>query len=134
MQNIPQISDAEWRVMKVLWNESPLGSGDVVKELMGTNDWKPKTIKTLLSRLVIKNAVSYDVGSRGYLNYPLVSENECAKEEAKSFLGRGYNGSLNLLVKNFIENKELSVEEIEELKKLLEDTVSYTHLRAHETR
>ena len=97
------------------------GSSDVIHELKGTTDWKPKTIKTLLSRLVTKNALSYDVGSRGYLYYPLVSETECAKEEARSFLGRVYNGSLNLLVKNFIENKELSVEEIEELKKLLED-------------
>ncbi|HZK55053.1 MAG TPA: BlaI/MecI/CopY family transcriptional regulator [Desulfosporosinus sp.] len=121
MKSTPQISDAEWVVMKVLWNESPLGSSDVINELKGTTDWKPKTIKTLLSRLVIKNALSYNVGSRGYLYYPLVPENECAKEEAKSFLGRVYNGSLNLLVKNFIENKELSAEEIEELKKLLED-------------
>ena len=121
MQNIPQISDAEWRVMKVLWNESPLGSSDVINALKETTDWKSKTIKTLLSRLVIKNALSYKVGSRGYLYYPLVPENECAKEEAKSFLGRVYNGSLNLLVKNFIENKELSAEEIDELKKLLED-------------
>jgi len=121
MKNTPQISDAEWVVMKVLWNKSPLGSSDVINELKETTDWKPKTIKTLLSRLVIKNALSYEVGSRGYLYYPLVPENECAKEEAKSFLDRVYNGSLNLLVKNFIENKELSAEEIEELKKLLED-------------
>ncbi|SHH36679.1 BlaI/MecI/CopY family transcriptional regulator [Desulfosporosinus lacus] len=121
MKNIPQITDAEWMIMKVLWNASPLGSGDVVNELKGTTDWKPKTIKTLLSRLVTKNAVAYDVGSRGYSYYPLVSENECAKEEARSFLGRVYNGSLKLFVKNFIENKELSAEEIAELKKLLED-------------
>jgi len=121
MKNIPQISDAEWLVMKVLWKESPLGSSDVINELKGTTDWKPKTIKTLLSRLVTKKALSYEVESRGYSYYPLVSENECAKEEARSFLGRVYNGSLNLLVKNFIENKELSTEEIEELKKLLED-------------
>ncbi|MHB8074044.1 BlaI/MecI/CopY family transcriptional regulator [Desulfosporosinus fructosivorans] len=121
MQDIPQISDAEWLVMKVLWKESPLGSSDVINELKGTTEWKPKTIKTLLSRLVTKNALSYDIGSRGYSYFPLVSENECAKEETKSFLGRVYNGSLNLLVKNFIENKELSVEEIEELKNLLED-------------
>lgn len=121
MQNTPQISNAEWVVMKLLWKDSPLSSSDVINELKGTTDWKPKTIKTLLSRLVKKNALSYEVGSRGYLYYPLISENECAKEEVRSFLGRVYNGSLNLLVKNFIDNKELSVEEIEELKKLLRD-------------
>jgi BlaI family penicillinase repressor len=121
MQKLPQISDSEWRVMKVLWKKSPFSASDVIKELKETTDWKPKTIKTLLSRLVNKNALTYEVGSRGYLYYPLVSENRCAKEEARSFLGRVYNGSLNLLVKNFIENQELSAEEIEELKKLLED-------------
>ncbi|WP_088189334.1 BlaI/MecI/CopY family transcriptional regulator [Desulfosporosinus sp. FKA] len=121
MKNIPQITDAEWLVMKVLWEESPLGSCDIIKKLNGTTDWKPKTIKTLLSRLVAKRALSYDLARRGYSYYPLVSEDECAKEEAKSFLGRVFNGSLNLFVKNFIENEELSMEEIEELKKLLED-------------
>lgn len=121
MKNTPKISDAEWLVMKVLWKESPLGSSEVINKLKGTTDWKPKTIKTLLSRLVAKNALSYDVGGRGYDYYPLVSEDECAKEEARSFLGRVYNGSLNLFVKNFIENKELSAKEIAELKKLLED-------------
>src|SRR5665648_1285419 len=88
MQNIPQISDAEWRVMKVLWNESPLGSSDVIHELKGTTDWKPKTIKTLLSRLVIKNAVSYDVGSRGYSYYPcLLYTSDAADEEDSVDLG-----------------------------------------------
>ncbi len=121
MQDIPQISDAEWVVMKVLWNESPLGSSEVIRNLKDTTDWMPKTIKTLLARLVKKKAVSYEVGKRGYLYYPIVSENNCAKEEARSFLGRVYNGSLNLLVKNFIDNQELSAEELEELKKLLEE-------------
>jgi BlaI family penicillinase repressor len=121
MQKMPQISDAEWHVMKVLWNKSPLSSSEVISELKGTTDWKPKTIKTLLSRLVNKNALSFEIGGRGYLYYPLVSENECAKEEARSFLSRVYNGSLNLLVKNFIENQELSEEEIKALKRLLED-------------
>ena len=74
--------------------------------------------KDILVEVNIKGATPEAVFE---LYYPLVPENECAKEEAKSFLGRVYNGSLNLLVKNFIENKELSPEEIEELKKLLED-------------
>ena len=121
MKSIPKITGAEWLVMKVLWKESPLGSSDVIHKLNGTTDWKRKTIKTLLSRLVAKKALSSDVASRGYSYYPLVSEGECAKEEAKSFLGRVYNGSLNLFVKNFIENKELSAKDIEELRKLLED-------------
>lgn len=121
MNKIPQIADAEWMVMKVLWNKSPLSFGEVVKELKDTASWKSKTIQTLLTRLVNKNAISYEVGNRGYLYYPIVSENECAREETKSLLGKIYNGSLNLLVKNFLESNELSQKEIDELKKILQD-------------
>lgn len=120
MKELPQIPDAEWQVMKVLWNESPLSFGEVVKRLKDTA-WKPKTIQTLLTRLVNKNALSYEVGNRGYLYYPIVSEDECARQATKSFLSKIYDGSLNLLVKNFIDNQELSEEEIKELRRIIRD-------------
>ena len=121
MQKLPQISEAEWQVMKVLWDKSPLRANEVVEKLKSTTDWKPKTIKTLLTRLVKKKALAYKEEKNAYLYYPLVSENECAKEETKTFINRVYDGSLNLLVKSFVEEQRLSGEEIEELKKILED-------------
>lgn len=121
MKELPQISDAEWQVMKVLWGKSPQPFNVIVNELKDKTDWKPKTIQTLLTRLVNKKALSYEVGTRGYLYYTIVSEDECAREVAKSFLGKIYDGSLNLLVKNFLDSNELSEEDIEELKKILKD-------------
>lgn len=119
MNKLPKIADAEWVVMKVLWNKSPRSFGDVVRELKDTVSWKPKTIQTLLTRLVNKKVISYEVGNRGYLYYPVVSENECAREETKTLLGKIYDGSLNLLVKNFLESNELSQKEIDELEKII---------------
>lgn len=121
MKKLPQISEAEWQVMKVLWGESPLKSSEVIEKLKDSTDWKPKTIKTLLSRLVKKEALTYKEEKNAYLYYPIVSENECIKEETKSFINRVYDGSLNLLVKNFVEEQELSEQEIAELKKILGD-------------
>jgi BlaI family penicillinase repressor len=59
MKNIPQISEAEWEVMKILWVKSPISSSEVVEMLEGKSSWKAKTIKTLISRLVQKKALSF---------------------------------------------------------------------------
>lgn len=65
----PAISDAEWEVMKVVWDRGPLAAGDVVRQLAESppghpaRRWRPRTIKTLLSRLVRKGAVAATNGA-----------------------------------------------------------------------
>ena len=120
MKEIPDISDTEWQVMKILWEESPLTAGQVIERLAGKVNWKPKTVKTLLGRLVKKLALGFTEDNRLYRYYPLVNEAECVKAESKSFLEKVYNGSLNVMLANFLEAEELSPEEIEELVKILE--------------
>lgn len=120
MKKLPQISDTEWQVMKVLWASAPLTANEVVKQLEGIMSWKPKTIKTLLGRLVKKKAIGFNQDGRAYLYYPLVAEGECVKAESRSFLEKVFSGSLNVMFANFLEEQELSKEEIAELKKILE--------------
>jgi len=119
---IPRISDAEWRIMKLLWEESPRTSNDIIELLDDAEevDWNPKTIKTLLNRLVKKGALDYDQEGRSYLYFPRVSESECRREERKSFLHRVYSGSLKPMLAAFIEDEQLTPEDIEELKSILE--------------
>lgn len=57
MKEVPQISDAEWRVMQVIWDKSPITANEVVDKLKNNTHWKPKTIKTLIRRLVEKKAL-----------------------------------------------------------------------------
>ncbi len=120
MKNIPQISDTEWEIMKVLWAKSPVNANEIVEALADKVTWKPKTVKTLIGRLVKKKAVAFEKYERAYLYYPLVSENECVNAESQTFLKRVYNGAANLMLANFIEREELSRDEIEELKKILD--------------
>ena len=128
MENLPRIPESEWRVMKVLWAKSPLTANEIIKALENTTKWKPRTIKTLISRLVKKGAVGFtkeEKDSRKYHYYPLLNEKECVKAESKSFLDLVYGGSLHLMIANFLEEKELSKEEIEELKDILEKQGEY---------
>lgn len=120
MKEIPQISEAEWEIMKVLWNHSPLSSKEVVEALAGSTDWKEKTIKTLIGRLVQKKALGYREDGRAYSYFPLVSQEECVKAENQSFLKKIYGGALKPMLVHFMQDGKLSKAEIEELKMILE--------------
>lgn len=114
------ISDSEWKVMKIVWNKSPMLASEIVEVLIQETDWNPKTIHTLIRRLVSKGALRAEKNGTYYSYYAAVSENECVQEETKSFLQKCFNGSLNLMMTNFIKDDKLSEEEIDELQKLLD--------------
>lgn len=120
MKTLPQIADTEWQIMKVLWASQPLTANEVIKKMEGITSWKPKTVKTLLGRLVKKNAIAFHKEGRAYVYYSLVTEDECVKAESKSFLEKVFSGSLNVMFANFLEEKQLSKEEIDELKSILD--------------
>jgi BlaI family penicillinase repressor len=121
MKEIPRISEAEWEVMKVLWVKSPSTASQIIESLADTTDWKPKTVKTLISRLVKKDAIGFKQDNRIYYYYPLVDENECLRAEGHSFLNRVYGGALKPMLINFLREEKLSIEEIEELKHILDE-------------
>lgn len=119
--DFPRISDSEWEVMKVIWSkQSPCTANEVVEELSELTDWKPNTVKTLISRLVKKGVLSYKEEGRVYLYHALLSEEECIKAESNSFLKRVFGGAIKPMLVNFLQDEKLSQEEIEELKRILE--------------
>ena len=120
MQDRPKISDAEWQVMKVLWEKSPITANHIVEKLTAETPWKPKTIRTLISRLATKKIVGFEKNGRQYMYYPLLAEDECVKQETRSFLNRIRSGSLKPMLAAFLEEENLSQEEIRELKKILD--------------
>lgn len=121
MNNVPRISDAEWEVMKVLWAQAPCTANEVIEALHTRTDWNPKTVRTLLTRLTQKNAITYAQENRVYAYSPLVSEAECVQLETHSFLKRMHGGAFKPLLVNFLKEEQLSPEDIQELKDLLDD-------------
>jgi BlaI family penicillinase repressor len=121
MKELPKISEAEWQVMKVLWDKSPLTANEIVEKLVNDTEWNPRTIKTLLNRLMNKNALGVQQEGRVYFYYPLVSKEACARSERDNLLKRVYNGALQPLLAAFLEEQKLSKDEIEELKQILEN-------------
>ncbi len=122
MVELPKISIAELEVMKVLWVESPQTANEIIERLESTTDWKPKTIRTLINRLVQKEAVSYhQEKGRLYTYYPLVSQESYLQVETKSLLKRFYGAAFKPLLVNFLKEEKLSSEDINELKRILDE-------------
>ncbi len=120
MKKLPKISESEWLVMRVLWSKGQLTANEVVKELTGKTKWKPKTIKTLITRLMKKGAVKFEKEGRKYRYYPAVSQAECVRMERHSFVRRVYGGTTRPMLAAFLEDAKLSAEDISELRKILE--------------
>ncbi|MBK1812188.1 BlaI/MecI/CopY family transcriptional regulator [Clostridium sp. YIM B02505] len=119
MPEIPKISNAEWEVMKIIWNQPQITSTNIIEELKNKTDWKPSTVKSLISRLLNKNAIGFNKLGSEYLYFALISEDECIKSESQSFINKVFNGSIKSMLLNFVESKEISETDIEELKNIL---------------
>ncbi|MBM3836212.1 MAG: BlaI/MecI/CopY family transcriptional regulator [Verrucomicrobia bacterium] len=117
---VPQISDAERVVMKVVWERRTATANQVVEALEHEMDWKPKTIHTLLARLVQKGALDVDKTNREYVFEPRIEADESVHHASRSFLRRFFDGELAPFLACFLEREKLSPKEIDELKRILE--------------
>lgn len=114
------ISPAEWKIMRLLWQEAPLPAYDIIQRTSARQGWHPSTVKTLLARLQRKKAL----GTRRYKNlflyYPLLSQDDCLQAESESFLDRFFGGSAKELLLHFARGEKITAKDLEELKRTLE--------------
>lgn len=119
MKALPQISEAEFEVMKIVWKYAPINTNEITERLVQTTTWSPKTIQTLIKRLVNKGVLTYEKQSRVFVYTPLVKENDYIGQESASFLNRFYGGNITAMLSAYLDNNRLSQKEIEELRSLL---------------
>lgn len=115
----PQISDAEWEVMNVLWESSPRTAAEVAEALSERKQWNPKTVRTLLTRLVKKGALRYKEEGHRYLYRPTVSRETYIREETKSFVDRVFGGEAAPAIVHFVKTLKLTEEELDELRMVI---------------
>lgn len=119
MKALPQISEAEFEVMKIVWKYAPISTNEITDRLMQTTTWSPKTIQTLIKRLVNKGALTYEKQSRVFVYTPLVDQDEYIGQESTSFLNRFYGGNISSMLSAFLDQDKLSETEIHTLRSLL---------------
>lgn len=115
MENI-KIFDAEYKFMNIIWEHSPITSMELVKLANDELGWKKSTTYTVIRRLsergILKNENTYV--------YPLVKREQVMRTETKELINKVYDGSLKLFFTTFLQKERLTKEEIDELKRIVE--------------
>ena len=119
MSALPQISEAEIEVMKVVWKFAPINTNEITERLLKTTTWSAKTIQTLIKRLVTKGALTYKKEGRVFVYTPLVEENDYINQQSTSFLNRFYDGDISAMLSAYLENNQLSETELHHLRSIL---------------
>jgi BlaI family penicillinase repressor len=113
----PTISDSEWQVASVVWDEGGLTASQIAERL--TTRWKLKTINTFLSRLVSKGVLKTERDGRAFRYTALIPREQCVRAESESFLKRVFGGAVAPMLAHFCEASDLSESEIAELRQIL---------------
>lgn len=114
------LSENEWYIMQVLWEQSPATLRDICEALKETKGWTKHAVSSFLKRMLEKGAISVDESGKVRKYSPVWSQEDTILEETQSILERVYRGDLFLMVSNAVKEQKLSDQEIEELKGLLD--------------
>lgn len=124
MKRTPNISEAEWPIMEVLWKQETATAAEIVIEVTRRRSVAMRTVKTLIRRLIAKDMVTFTVDehdSRIYHYRPLISKETAAANKNLSLLSSVYNNNIGELLANFVRNADLTEAEIKQLQKLLKE-------------
>src|SRR5918996_6553831 len=116
----PALTDAEARVMAVLWQQKTATVADVVGALKKRHAVSYSTVQTILRILEMKGYVSHEKVARAFVYRPLVDERQARRRALRHIVSRLFNGSPSLLVLNVLEDEEIDPAEREQLRKLIE--------------
>ena len=119
MKKTPRISEAELQLLQLLWEESPLGATDIAERVPAERGWGLATVKTLLSRLLAKGAVTAERQGRRFSYRPAVGRESIAAGQADRLVDRLFGGRVSPLVAQLAEQREIDPDDLDELEALV---------------
>lgn len=114
-----KLSEAEWKVMTLLWQRAPQTMMEITNHFKSTTGWSKHTVMTFLRRMEEKKAIHYEEGERAKLYYPDIEKEEAVLQETENFLEKVFDGRMGLMINTMVEKKALSKEEITEMYEIL---------------
>ena len=114
-----QCTEAEWKILEVLWNHSPRTMGEITRELAPRTGWTRHTVITLLKRMEEKGTVLVDSSGKVKPYTPRIAQSEATSQQTKKFLSSVFSGNASLLINSLVDSGEITVREMEELVQML---------------
>lgn len=117
-----KITDAEYKIMQAVWQLGTATSAQIIQEIEQTESWSPKTVYTLIGRLVEKGALEISrTQGRTHWYTAAVTREDYRLFASRTLLERLYDNSLKNMVACFIKDRQITKEEIRQLQQLLDE-------------
>ncbi len=116
------ITEAEWPIMRVLWESGSATAAEIVDAVTSERDIAMRTVKTLLRRLIAKKAVAFAIDpddSRVYHYRAIIKKDDAMRTKNRNFLDSFYQNNISELLGHFLGDADMSAEQIADLQKLL---------------
>lgn len=114
-----KLFESEAKVMEIIWAKSPISAKDISLIAAETIGWNKNTTYTVIKKLEAKGFIRRE--DPGFICTPLISQNQMQKVEATSLVKKVFGGSRKALFSALLEDEPLSDEEIDELRKLIDN-------------
>jgi BlaI family penicillinase repressor len=118
-QTVAELTEAEWEIMRVVWEKQPCAAGTVQEALAATRDWCYATVKLTMDRMVAKGFLEINKIRNLQLFRSCISEVEARRGELRKMLKRAFGGALTPMLKFLIQHEGLSKDEAVELRELV---------------
>lgn len=113
------MTDVEWVIMNVVWEQEPCAAGTVQEALADSHGWAYSTVKTTMDRMVAKGLLTRKAIRNLNLFSAAISPDKAKRGELKRLLRRAFNGALTPMLQFIVEEEELTPDEIQQLRKLI---------------
>lgn len=120
-KDLEPMSPSEWKVMTIIWEKKACAARDVYQVAGDKYGWAPTTVKTMLRRLVTKGYLKTTQIGNSFLYQPTRPALRPLLRAADELLGRAMAGTVGPLLAHMVKKSQLSQEDIEELRSLLDD-------------
>ncbi len=118
--SLPELSKAEWIVMKKVWELKKTNVREVFEELKVSQNWAYNTVRTMMERLRQKGYLSVKKVGNTYFYQPIVSRRKITRQTLRNFIDKVFDGAVGPVISHLIKNEKLSDSEIEQIKTSLE--------------
>jgi BlaI family penicillinase repressor len=118
-QSLNELTEGEWVIMKVVWDNEPCAAGTVQEALAETKDWAYSTVKTTMDRMVTKGLLEITKIRNLQLFSSKISQTEAKKGEFRKMLKRAFDGALTPMMQFLIEQEDLSKDDLDNLRLLI---------------
>ena len=116
-----QVTEAEWKIMEVLWDHSPRTMGEITAILEPATGWTRHTVITLLKRMLEKGSISMDDSERAKKYTPLITREEASTEETHKLLSHIFKGKASLLANHLVDSGELSEDDLQQILAVMQE-------------